>query len=484
MSVIQKNKLVEISDAKASGNYGVEKAFAAAGISLTEFQKQIRGKVILPQDQDYHHSRDLFLGGMDRFPAVIVQVANVQDVVHVIALARESGLDLAIRSGGHSEVGHSVCDNGIMLDFSLMKSLEIDATNRTAWVESGVTTGEFTNRAAAYGLATSFGDTGSVGIGGITLGGGVGFLVRKHGLTIDNLLAAQVVTADGQILAVDANHHPDLFWAIRGGGGNFGVVTRFQFRLHDVSSLLGGLLILPASPAVIAGFIEAAQEAPQELSTIANIMPAPPVPFVPAAFHDKLVLLSMILYSGDLNAGQLAVAPFRALAEPIADTLRPITYPEIFMPEEEGNHPLAINHTLFLNRIDQQIADTIVNFLQSSDAPMNIAQLRVLGGAMANVPVDATAFAHRKSRIMISMLTFYENIQKRNERATLLKDFANSIRQEDNGAYINLMGENGQDRMHEAYPPTTWQRLTSIKTRYDPDNLFHLNQNISPIKEN
>ena len=257
-----------------------------------------------------------------------------------------------------------------------MKGLEIDAANRTAWVETGVTSGEYTRAAAAYALATGFGDTGSVGIGGITLGGGVGFLVRKHGLTIDSLLAAEVVTADGQILRVGANHHPDLFWAIRGGGGNFGVVTRFQFRLHDVSQMLGGWLVLPATETVIAGFTAAAQAAPDELSTIANIMPAPPLPFVPPAYHGRLILWGMMVYIGDPEAAQRAVAPFRSLAEPIADSLRPITYPEMFPPEEEGYQPKAVSYTMFLNRVDQQVTATILRYLKNSDAAMRVCQIR------------------------------------------------------------------------------------------------------------
>lgn len=484
MSSLQKYKTVEIANAQDAGNAGIEKAFATSGLSLPDFRQRIAGKVILPQDEGYERSRTLFYGGIDRYPALIVQVANTQDVVQVIALARESGLDLAIRSGGHSTAGHSVCDNGIVLDFSAMKALEIDVANRTAWVESGVTTGEYTRAAAAYGLATGFGDTGSVGIGGITLGGGVGFLVRKHGLTIDSLLAAEVVTADGQILRVEANHHPDLFWAIRGGGGNFGVVTRFQFRLHDVSQMLGGWLILPATEAVIAGFTAAAQAAPDELSTIANIMPAPPLPFVPKAYHGKLILWGMMVYSGDLEAAQRAVAPFRSLAEPIADSLKPITYPEMFPPEQEGYQPKAVGYTMFLNRVDQQVTAKILRYLQNSDAAMRVCQIRVLGGAMARVPDDATAFAHRQSRIMVSLAAFYEDSQEKKKREVWLTDFANAIRQEDHGAYVNFLGDEGLARVRAAYPDKTWDRLAEIKRRYDPDNIFKGNQNISPIEEN
>jgi hypothetical protein len=329
-------------------------------------------------------------------------------------------------------------------------------------------------------LATGFGDTGSVGIGGITLGGGVGYLVRKYGLTIDDLLAAEVVTAGGQVLQVDAESHPDLFWAIRGGGGNFGVVTRFQYRLHEVGTVLGGMLLLPATPEVIAGFIAAADAAPEELSTIANVMPAPPMPFVPAEHHGRLVVFALMVYAGDLEAGERALAPFRKLAEPLADMLRPMRYPEMYPPEEGEYHPTAVGHTLFLDRVDLDVAGTILDYLQNSDAPVRVVQLRVLGGAVARVPVDATAFAHRRSKIMANVAAFYEGPEDRVIREVWVKEFAEALRQDDTGAYVNFLGEEGEERVRQAYPVPTWERLAAIKARYDPTNLFRLNQNIPP----
>ena len=240
--------------------------------------------MIAPEDAGYDKARTVFYGGIDRRPAVIIRVADTDEISRVVSLAHETGLELAIRSGGHSTAGHSVSDGGIVLDLSNLRELQIDIEGRTAWAETGLTAGEYTTAAAVHGLATGFGDTGSVGIGGLTLGGGVGYLVRKYGLTIDSLLAADVVTADGQLLRVDAETHPDLFWAIRGGGGNFGVATRFQFRMHRLDSVVGGLLVLPATPDVIASFIAEAESAPDELSTIANVMPAPPMPFLPQEF--------------------------------------------------------------------------------------------------------------------------------------------------------------------------------------------------------
>src|SRR5918992_1080462 len=252
---------------------------------IPELRAVLKGRVISPEDAAYDTVRAVFYGARSRRPALIVRVADATDVSYVVSLARERGLELAVRSGGHSLAGHSTTDGGIMIDLSDMKRLEIDVAGRTAWAETGLTAGEYTAAAGDHGLATGFGDTGSVGIGGITLGGGVGFLVRKHGLTIDDLLAAEIVTADGELLYVDGDTHEDLFWAIRGGGGNFGVATRFKFRLHPLDSFVGGMLFLPATPEVVAAFVAEAEAAPEELSTIANVMTAPPAPFVPEELH-------------------------------------------------------------------------------------------------------------------------------------------------------------------------------------------------------
>ena len=326
-------------------------------ITRSHLDDRVRGRVIVPGDDDYDERRTVFLGGIDRRPAAIVMAADADDVARTVMFASETGAELAVRSGGHSGAGHSTTDGGIVLDLRDLNALEIDVDARTAWVQPGLTAAEYTREAGTHGLATGFGDAGSVGIGGITVGGGVGFLSRKYGLTIDDLLAAEVVTADGRIRQVDADHEPDLFWAIRGGGGNFGVVTRLQLRLHPVGTVVGGMLMLPASADVIAGFIAEADRAPDELSTIANVMPAPPAPFVPEAVQGKLVVLAFMTFAGEAEAGERALAPFRALAEPVADMLGAIPYPQMYMPEDEDYHPVAISRTMFVDGIDHAVAD-------------------------------------------------------------------------------------------------------------------------------
>ncbi|MBN2233389.1 MAG: FAD-binding oxidoreductase [Deltaproteobacteria bacterium] len=454
-----------------------------SGVSIPDLRAKLKGRVITPGDDAYESARRLFYGMYDNRPALIVRAADAKDVSYVVSLARETGSELSIRSGGHSTAGYSVSDGGIMLDLKDMRSLVIDTEKRTAWAETGLTAGEYTTQAAALGLATGFGDTGSVGIGGITLGGGIGFLVRKHGMTIDSLLAADVVTADGQLLRVDEQSHPDLFWAIRGGGGNFGVVTRFQYRLHELKTILGGMLILPATPDVLASFIAEAEAAPEELSTIVNVMPSPPMPFVPAEYHGKLIIMAMMVYAGSLEDGERAVAPFRTLAKPIADMLRPMIYPEMFPAEEGGGdyRPSAVGRTLFIDRIRHEDAKNILQFLESNDAPMRVAQIRVLGGAMARVPVEATAFAHRQARIMAGLYSFYMSPEDRAKKEAWVRDFTAALYQDNPGEYVNFMDKSNIDQIKNAYPGRTWERLTAIKARYDPNNLFRLNQNIPPV---
>jgi FAD/FMN-containing dehydrogenase len=449
-------------------------------ISIPDLRAAVRGRVITSDDPDYDAARTVFLGDIDRRPAAIVRVADSADVQQVVAYAREAGAELAVRCGGHSSAGHSTTDGGIVIDLRDMKGIEIDPAARTAWAQGGLTALEVSTAAASHGLVIGFGDTGSVGIGGITAGGGIGYLVRKHGLSIDSLLAAEIVTADGQVLTVDAESHPDLFWAIRGGGGNFGVVTRFKYRLHPLESIVGGMLFLPATAETVAGFIAAADAAPEELSTIANVMPAPPMPFLPEDIHGQLIIFGILCYAGDAEAGEKAIAPFRALATPLADLVKPMPYPEIYPPEDESYRPKAINRTLFVDRIDRDLAQTILDTLAASDASMRVAQLRVLGGAAARVPNEATAYAHRDRKILVNVASFYEGPEDHDRREQWVTDFAARLKGNDHGAYVNFIGDEGPDRVRDAYPGATWDRLSQIKARYDPGNLFRLNQNVPP----
>ena len=449
--------------------------------SISELRALFNGRVIAPDDPRYEQARTVFYGGVDRHPAAIVRVADAGDVSRLVSVAREAGIELAIRSGGHSGAGHSTTEGGIVLDLSAMKDLQINVQDKTAWAETGLTAGEYVTAAATHGLATGFGDTGTVGLGGITLGGGVGYLVRKHGLTIDNLLAAEIVTANGELLHVDDQNYPDLFWAIRGGGGNFGVATRFKFQLHELDKVLGGMLFLPATPGTIASFLREADSAPNELSTILNIMPAPPMPFLSEDVHGKIIMMAMMVYAGDVEMGEQIIARFRSIATPYADMIRPITYPEMFPPEEGGYHPVAAGRTMFLDHVDHSVAELIMDRLQSSTASMAVTQLRVLGGAMALVPADATAFAHRQSKIMANLAALYDKPEDKEIHEAWVSKYEADLRQSDSGAYVNFLADVAQAQIRAAYPNGSWERLAAIKARYDPDNFFRLNQNIPPV---
>ncbi len=363
-----------------------------------------------------------------------------------------------------------------------MRALEIDAEARRAWAETGLTTGEYTRAAGEYGLATPFGDAGTVGIGGITLGGGVGFLTRKHGLTIDDLLGAELVTAEGRLVRTDPDHHPDLFWAIRGGGGNFGVVTRLRFRLHEIEDFTGGMLILPANAEVLAGFVAAAQAAPEGLTAIANVMPAPPMPFVPPEHHGRLIVMGLLAFAGPAAEAERALAPFRALAEPIADTVGPMPYSGMFPAEEDEQRPIAAMRNLFADEFDLRRAETIIANLETATAPTAVTQIRVLGGAMARVPADATAFAHRDRGLMFHVAAIVERASDLPSQQAWVDSLAAALRSERGGAYVNFLGDEGPLRVREAYPGGAYERLAAVKARWDPGNVFRLNQNIHPAR--
>ncbi len=452
-------------------------------VAVTEIaalRSSLTGEIIEPEDPRYDKARSLFYGGIDKRPAAILRVANAQDAARVIQYARETGVELAVRSGGHSPVGSSLSDGGIVLDLHDMRRVEVDVAKRTAWAETGATAVEFATAAGAHGLGVSFGDTGSVGLGGITLGGGVGYLVRKHGLTIDNLIAAEIVTADGTVRRIDAEHEPDLFWAIRGGGGNFGVATRLHFRLHQVDPFVGGMLMQPASAQFIHDFIALSAAAPDELTTIANVMPAPPMPFVPAEWHNKLVAMSFVCYAGGGDAAERAIAPLRKLATPIVDMVKPMPYAQIYPPEDDSYHPIGTGRNMLVDAIDKRSAESMIEYLSSSPATFSVAQLRMMRGAVARVPDDATAYAHRRRFAMINIGNLVQSVEELTAIKPWVDSFEKAIQRRPEAAYVNFLMDEGPERVRRAYPAGTYERLMKVKRQYDPTNLFRLNQNIPP----
>ncbi len=448
---------------------------------LAAFAAGISGVVIRPEDEAYDEARQVHNATVDLRPLAIVQAVSAADVARTVVFARETGLDLAVRGGAHSLAGYGTNDGGIVLDLGLMKGLHIDPARRLAWAQAGLRAGEYTAAAAEHGLATPFGDTGSVGIAGLTLGGGIGWLVRKYGLTIDALVSVEIVTADGRIVVASEAEHPDLFWAVRGGGGNFGVVTRFQFRLYPVGMILGGALFLPPTREVLRGLESAAANAPEALSTISFLMPAPPAPFIPEHIQGKPTLAVMFVYDGDPESGQAALAPFRALATPMAELVMPMPYVGIYQMLAEAEQRTSASHrSLFLDALDDDAVDTILERMADPSSPAAMTQIRILGGAMARVGVDETAFAHRDAKVLVVIITPFEDPAEAPVHAAWTQAYYEALRPGSTGVYSNFLEAEGETRIHEAYPEATYQRLADVKRRYDPSNLFRLNQNIPP----
>jgi FAD/FMN-containing dehydrogenase len=441
----------------------------------------ISGRLILPGDEDYEAARKVHQAAVDVRPLAIVRAADARDVAFTVLFARDNELELAVRGGGHSAAGYGTVDGGLVLDLADMRGMHIDPDAQIAWAQPGLTAIEFTEAAAAHGLATPFGDTGAVGIAGLTLGGGIGWLVRKHGLTIDALIGVEIVTADGRQLVANEQEHADLFWAVRGGGGNFGVVTRFQYRLYPVGMILGGAVILPPTADVLRGLVAVADAAPRELSTISFFLSAaPPLPFLAPEHHFKPAVIVMFAFDGDPEAGQAAIAPLRALATPLAELAVPMPYPGMYQFTAEGAAPSASTmRSGFFASLDDETIDTILREMAVvGSAGMAFTQIRVLGGAMADVPVEATAFAHRDAKVMVSILATHDD--DRTTADAWVGRYFEALEPKTTGVYSNFLDDEGESRVRDAYPSATYERLVDVKRRYDPSNLFRRNQNIRP----
>jgi len=452
------------------------------GQALDALRARVAGDLLMAAADGYDEARRAHDITVDRRPLAIVRAANADDVAEAIRFARRHALPLAVRSGGHSIAAHSMIDDAIVVDLSGMRGISIDPAQRVARVQAGVTSGQLAGPAHAYGLALTTGDTSSVAVGGLITGGGMGWMVRKYGLAIDNLLSAQVVTASGEIVTASAGEHVDLFWAIRGGGGNFGIVTEFEIRLAPVGQVLGGALLLPATRDVIRGCLEYIAQAPEELSVIADVMHAPPAPFVPPASVGTPVLMVLACWSGDPGEGQRALAPLRALATPIADAIDLIPFPVMFAFTEAAAAPAApsIRSMLSDGFSDAEI-DAMIDALGRATAPMSMIQLRALGGAMARVASDETAFAHRERRYCANILAVWFNPDEdAAPHRAWVESTWEALRPAARGVYANFLADEGDARIREAYPAGTLERLARVKAMYDPENIFRFNQNIQP----
>jgi FAD/FMN-containing dehydrogenase len=448
---------------------------------------RLTGSLILPNDPAYDETRGTWNLHYAARPAAIVQAADSEDIAEAVRFAREHDLEIAVRSGGHSLAGHSTGDGVLVIDLRGFRSLHIDPQTRLVSAGAGLTAGEVTTALIPHGLAIPFGDTGSVGIAGLTLGGGIGYLVRKAGLAIDRVRSMEMVSVDGEVLTVSKHEHPDLFWALRGGGGNFGIVTRFVYEAVSVTETLSGALVLPLTADTLRGVLSVAAEAPDELSTIAEIMPAPPAPFIPAELVGTPVIFLLMVWAGDPAEGQPVVDRFRTVTDPIADLVEPMPYGGIYAFSAEAEVPSpAITRSLFADRLlDEASVQLVVDRLTAAARPaVAVTQIRVLGGQLARVPADATAFAHRDARVMFSLYTIFVDPEQTDTDATWTADYFDRMvaLTGATGAYVNFLDRERPERLGDAYPPATLRRLAETKARWDPHNVLRRNQNIAPLR--
>jgi FAD/FMN-containing dehydrogenase len=440
------------------------------------------GEVIRPGDADYDRARRVWNAAIDRRPALIVRPRTADEVAVALGWARLHDLPVAVRAGGHSPAGSGVVEGGLVVDLRSMTQLTIDAERRVASAETGLVWEEFNARAGRSGLTTPSGDIAAVGVAGLTLGGGFGLLSRNYGLTIDSLLEVELVTADGRVLTANAETHPDLFWAVRGGGGNFGVATRMRFRLHPVT-VLGGAIVYPATADVLRAFVDAAIAAPDELSTLAFAMHAPPLEFLPAEHHGRHVVSILVCDSGDLGTADDRLWPLRSLADrtPLADATARMPYPALFQLTEQAaiRRPQA-SRAGFLRSIHDDTLEAILEHTARPTSPFSTAMLRVLGGAVARVAADATAFAHRDKVAFLNLQNVWDDPSDSEPHVGWVESFWQAVAAATDGAYANYLGDEGPDRIRAAYPSPTYERLAALKRRYDPDNVFRSNVNIGP----
>ena len=456
---------------------------ARAGATLGEdalaaLRQSVRGRVAVAGSEDYEQARTVWNAMIDRRPAVAVRCAGAADVRNAIQFAREKDLALAVRGGGHNIAGNAVCDGGLQIDLSLMKSVRIDPVRRTARVEPGVTLGEFDREAQAFGLATPLGINSTTGVAGLTLGGGFGWLSRAYGLSIDNLRSADVVTAS-------ASENADLFWGLRGGGGNFGVVTSFEFDLHPIGpTVLAGLVIHPLDAAkdVLRFKREFVAKAPDNFVCWFVLRQAPPLPFLPPEWHGKEILALAMCYAGDIAEGERIAKPLREFGKPIADIVGPMPYTAWQTVLDPLLTPGSRNYwkSHDFTALGDGAIDKVVDYAGRLPSPHSEIFIAHLGGATSRIPADATAYAHRDAEFVMNVHTRWESpAEDAGCIAWARYFFAATAPFATGGVYVNFLGEDEAGRIQAAYGGN-YARLAKLKARFDPDNLFSANQNIRP----
>jgi FAD/FMN-containing dehydrogenase len=445
-----------------------------------------RGTLLRPEDPGYDAARRVWNAMIDRKPAVIARCAGVSDVIQAVNFARTHDVLLSVRGGGHNVTGNALCDGGLTIDLTPMKGIRVDPVRRTVRAEAGLTWKELDHETQAFGLAVTGGQISHTGIAGLTLGGGVGWLMRSCGLTIDNLLSADLVTADGRYLTVSATENEDLFWGIRGGGGNFGIVTSFEYRLHPVGPVVvGGMTLYPAAQAdeVLRFYRDFVSSAPDELGMVFAFLSAPPAPFVPEHLHFAPMVAIAVCYAGPLEEGLRAVEPLHAFGPPALDLIQPMPYTAV-QQLFDGGAPygqlqcyLKSDH---LESLSDDVIETMVTRAASRTSPFTIMLLFPLGGAVGRVGEHETAFGHRNAAYDYVVYSLWPDPRESEQHIGWTRDLAAALQPHAVGVYVNELGNEGEERVRAAYPAETYRRLVALKDKYDPTNMFRLNQNIKP----
>jgi FAD/FMN-containing dehydrogenase len=446
-----------------------------------------RGRLIGAGDADYDSARAVWNGAIDRRPRLIARCTGTADVVAAIQFARANDLAIAVRGGSHNVAGTAVCDDGLVIDLSEMRAVRVDASNRRAWVQGGALWGDVDHETQAHGLATTGGIVSHTGVAGLTLGGGLGWLMRKHGLTVDNLQSVDLVTADGEMLRASEDDHPDLFWALRGGGGNFGVVTTFEFRLHPLGpSILAGPIFWDAADSreVLGFYRRFINDAPDEVGTVVRFGTMPPLPAVPEQLHWRPTVMVGTCYAGPIEDGERILRPLRALLTPLVDLVGPTAYVD-FQGAMDATVPHGWNYywkSTHLPELHDDLIDVIVEHAFSCSSPRSYALLFNPTGAVSRVSDGTTAYGNRQASHAITLDGVWRPGEDFGDHDTAwVRQFFAALGRFRDGVYINFLGgDEGPDRVREAYGDSVFERLVDVKTRYDPDNAFHHNQNIRP----
>lgn len=445
--------------------------------AVRAFTSDFRGTVLRPADASYDDARRVWNGMIDRKPALIARCAGAGDVVRAVRFASEHNLVVAVRGGGHNAAGLGMCDDGIVIDLSGMKDVQVDPALRVARAEGGVTWGKFDRATQAHGLATTGGAISMTGIAGLTLGGGLGWLMRSYGLACDNLLAVDMVTADGRTVRASAAENQDLFWGVRGGGGNFGVVTTFEYQLHPVTTLLGGMIVHPLARAreVLRFYRDFARTAPDALTVFAGMMHSP---------EGVPIVALLAAYNGPIEEGEQAIRPLREFGPPVADQIGPIPYVALQSMLDAG-FPAGLQvywRSEFLTNVSDDAIDTAVSHFERVTSPISAVLFEQFGGAVARVGRDDTAYDHRDADFNLVLVSRWEDPADADRHIAWNRELSEAMRAYTSGrVYVNYLGVGeGPERVRAAYGPEKYERLVALKKKYDPANLFCMNQNIPP----